>query len=190
MLRHSLIAIFAIALLAGSARGNEVCDAVNKIVASGLDAKRPFAAVAALQLPNAHCYADVEERYYSCAWKFPDYESLGALREEYLDRLTSRSSGYRQTGRELKKRLRMAIRANRQSYSVLHSALDGCFDKRLVHRAREYGFKTRREDGSIRSVWSRKGGCAIILKEDNPENKMAISNEHDGIEFSVWCDEN
>ena len=140
MLRLSLSSIVVTVMLLGFAGASEVCDAVNKIVASGLDAKRPFAAVAALQLPNAECVTDIEERYYSCAWKMPDYENLRMLREEYLERLTGRSREYKTTERELKKRLKMAIKANKQSYSVLYSALYNCFDKGMGDRAGEYSF--------------------------------------------------
>ena len=187
MFRLRLSSIVVTVMISVSAGANEVCDAVNRIVASGLDAKRPFAAVAALQLPNADCVTDIEERNYYCAWAFPDLENLRMLRKKFMERLTDSSQEYKATERELKKRLKMATKANRQSFGVLYGALYDCFDKGLVSRAKEYSFRNRREEGSISSSWSRKGGCDIILKEDNPTNKMSIVD--DGIVLSVWCDD-
>ena len=48
-----------------------VCDTVNRILASGLEQNRPFAAVDALILPNAvRCGVEIDgdEGYYECSW--------------------------------------------------------------------------------------------------------------------------
>ena len=48
-----------------------VCDTVNRIIASGLEPNRPFAAVDALILPNAvRCGVEIDgdEGYYQCSW--------------------------------------------------------------------------------------------------------------------------
>ena len=48
-----------------------VCDTVNRIIASGLEPNRPFAAVDALILPNALlCGVEIDDEYgyYECSW--------------------------------------------------------------------------------------------------------------------------
>ena len=86
MHRFWFSSILLVLLVSVAAQANEVCDAVNKIVTSGLDPKRPFAAVAAFQLPNADCETNIDGKYYSCGWVSENYDTMKELREEQ-DRL-------------------------------------------------------------------------------------------------------
>ena len=200
------ICIFPILLLLAistSAQAIEVCEAVNKIVRSGLDPKRPFAAIAAMQLPGAECETSIENKEYWCGWLADGYGIMQELEEEH-DRLLSRWARARSDraersrlrsrmddiDRELSGLKKRATRHARQSYGMLYTTLYECFEKGLVESAAQYDFeqKTSRRLKQKSSRWTRQGGCSISLREGRQSEEDSI--EKYSVALSVGCGAN
>ena len=199
MRRICFFLIFFVLAISTSAQAIEVCDAINKIVKSGLDPKRPFAAIAALQLPGAECETNIEDRNYWCGWTSDGYDIMHELEGEH-ERLLSqwvRARGDRAERSRLRSRMdaidrdlsglkKHATKSARRSYGMLYTALYECFDKGRIEGAAQYDFKqmTSRRLKQKSSRWTRRGGCKILLREGRQSED---SVEQYSVALSVRC---
>ena len=200
MRRFCFFPILFVLAISTSAQAIEVCDAVNKIVKSGLDPKRPFAAIAALQLPGAECETSVEDNEYWCGWLSDGYDNMKDLEDEHKRLLSRwvRARGDRAERSRLRSRMDdidselnglkiQATRNARRSYGMLYTSLYECFDKGLVKGAAQYAFKqkTSKKLRQKSSRWTKRGGCDIFLRERRQSEDRAVKKY--SLSFFVQC---